>query len=142
MSNDCGLKDDGMDELTTFIDAIDNKTKQNDSRELISLLANASGYLPSLQGSIIGFGRYHYKYDSGREGDCAVIGFSPRKHNIAIYIMPGFANNQQLLARLGKHKLGKSCLYINKLADIDLAVLKEIAQLSVKEMQSKYHCQP
>ena len=106
------------------------------------MLANASGYLPSLQGSIIGFGRYHYQYDSGREGDCSVIGFSPRKQNIAIYIMPGFTHYQHLLARLGKHKLGKSCLYINKLADIDLAVLKEIAQLSVQEMQSKYHCQP
>lgn len=129
-----------MDEITTFINAISNKTKQSDSRELLSLLTAASSYLPRLEGSIIGFGRYHYKYDSGREGDCSVIGFSPRKQNIAIYIMPGFSNYQSQLARLGKHKLGKSCLYINKLADIDLEVLKEIARLSVQEMQRKYSC--
>ncbi|MFT5635357.1 MAG: hypothetical protein ACI89T_000793 [Cognaticolwellia sp.] len=75
-----------MDEITTFIAAIANKTQQDDSRKLLTLLADASGYAPSLQGSIIGFGQYHYKYESGREGDSAVIGFSPRKQNITIYI--------------------------------------------------------
>ncbi|MBA6392320.1 DUF1801 domain-containing protein [Colwellia sp. BRX10-3] len=129
-----------MDEITTFIAAIANETQQDDSRILLKLLADASGYAPSLQGSIIGFGQYHYKYESGREGDSAVIGFSPRKQNITIYIMPGFSNYPHLLARLGKHKVSKSCLYINKLADVDLEVLKEIASLSVKEMQSKYSC--
>jgi hypothetical protein len=107
---------------------------------LVSLLADVSGYRPNLQGSIIGFGKYHYKYESGREGDSMVIAFSPRKQNIAIYIMPGFSNYQSQLKKLGKHKVGKSCLYINKLADIDLEVLKEIASLSVKDMQNKYSC--
>jgi len=129
-----------MAEIMAFINAIDSKLKQEDSQVLLALLTDASGYKPSLQGSIIGFGQYHYKYDSGREGDASVIAFSPRKQNIAIYIMPGFANYQQQLAQLGKHKVGKSCLYINKLADIDLNVLKEIATLSVQEMQSKYSC--
>lgn len=129
-----------MDEVTTFIGAINSKTKQADSRELVGLLTEASGYSPSLQGNIIGFGQYHYQYESGREGHASVIAFSPRKQNIAIYIMPGFSNYQAQLMRLGKHKVGKCCLYINKLADIELDVLREIAAMSVKEMQSKYSC--
>lgn len=129
-----------MDEITKFIAAIDNKTKQDDSQKLVNLLADASGYKPSLHGNIIGFGQYHYTYESGREGDNMVIGFSPRKQNIAIYIMPGFSTFQSQLKILGKHKQGQSCLYINKLEDISLDVLKVIATLSVKEMQSKYSC--
>jgi len=129
-----------MDEITKFIAAIDNKTKQDDSQKLVNLLADASGYKPSLHGNIIGFGQYHYTYESGREGDSMVIGFSPRKQNIAIYIMPGFSTFQSQLKILGKHKVGQSCLYINKLEDISLDVLKIIATLSVKEMQSKYSC--
>jgi hypothetical protein len=129
-----------MDEIALFLANITNKTKQDDSRKLLGLLADVSGYKPTLQGSIIGFGQYHYKYESGREGDSVVIAFSPRAQNIVIYIMPGFTHYQAQLKVLGKHKVGKSCLYINKLADIDLEVLKEIALLSVKEMQSKYSC--
>ena len=129
-----------MNEVTVFLADITDQAQQDDSRHLVSLLADVSGYRPNLQGSIIGFGQYHYKYESGREGDSMVIAFSPRKQNIAIYIMPGFSNYQSQLKKLGKHKVGKSCLYINKLADIDLEVLKEIASLSVKEMQNKYSC--
>ncbi|SEL03958.1 protein of unknown function (DU1801) [Colwellia chukchiensis] len=129
-----------MDNLTRFINAIEHKVKQSDSQALVKLLTQASGYKPYLDGSIIGFGRYHYQYASGRSGQASVIAFSPRKQNIAIYIMPGFSQYQSQLSRLGKYKLGKSCLYINKLADVDLAVLADIAALSVKEMQNKYRC--
>lgn len=90
--------------------------------------------------SIIGFGRYHYKYDSGREGDHLMTGFSPRKTALTLYIMPGyqFGTMQEKLARLGKHKVGKSCLYINKLSDVDMDVLAEIVLDGLAYMRSKY----
>lgn len=84
--------------------------------------------------SIVGFGDYHYKYESGREGDWFVTGFSPRKQNLTLYIMAGFDNYDQLLSRLGKYKTGKSCLYINKLDDVDLDVLKELVAQSAAHM--------
>jgi hypothetical protein len=130
----------GMSEVESFIAGISNEAKRNDALNLLLLLTKASGYVASLHGTIVGFGRYHYKYDSGLEGDAAVIAFSPRKQNLVLYIMPGFSNYSTLLGKLGKYKLGKSCLYIDKLADVDLDVLAEIAHLSVAEMQSKYNC--
>ncbi|MFT5196949.1 MAG: hypothetical protein ACI85U_003989 [Candidatus Promineifilaceae bacterium] len=87
---------------------------------------------------MIGFGSYHYVYDSGREGDAIVVGFSPRKANLTVYIMPGFDDYQELLKGLGKHKLGKVCIYINKLADVDTHVLRKIVKQSVKDMMAKY----
>jgi len=129
-----------MDEITNFISCIENETRKSDSIALLSILEKVSGYKPYLSGSIIGFGKYHYKYDSGREGDCAVIAFSPRKQNLVLYIMPGFDKFEELLKDLGKHKLGKSCLYINKLSDLKLNVLKKIIKLSVQNMQQKYQC--
>lgn len=87
---------------------------------------------PHLSGSIIGFGKYDYKYESGREGTNAVVAFSPRKKNLVLYIMPGFENNQDLLESLGKHKTGKSCLYINKLKDINLMTLKKSSRHLLK----------
>ena len=129
-----------MSDVENFISRVDNEAKRNDALTLLTLLTKASGYVARLHGSIIGFGRYHYKYDSGREGDASVIAFSPRKQNLVVYIMPGFVKYDVLLAMLGKYKLGKSCLYINKLDDIDLTVLAEISRLSVQEMQSKYQC--
>ncbi|MBA6365513.1 DUF1801 domain-containing protein, partial [Colwellia sp. BRX8-8] len=127
-----------MDEINNFISCIENETRKSDSFALLSFLETVSGYKPYLCGSIIGFGKYHYKYDSGREGDSAVISFSPRKKNLVVYIMPGFDKIEDLLQELGKHKLGKSCLYINKLSDIKLDVLEKIAKLSVQYMQQKY----
>ncbi len=88
--------------------------------------------------SIVGFGRYHYKYASGREGDFFVTGFLPRKQNFTIYIMPGYADYQHLLKKIGKHKLGKSCLYVKSLDDIDLDVLKELIAASVEQMKTLY----
>ena len=88
--------------------------------------------------SIIGFGRYHYRYDSGHEGDAAMVSFSPRKANLVVYIMPGFSAFQSQLEKLGKFRTGKSCLYINKLDDIDLDVLAEMIDLSFQEMRRRY----
>jgi hypothetical protein len=88
--------------------------------------------------SMVGFGSYHYKYDSGHEGDCFLAGFAPRSRELTLYIMPGFEHYQSLLAKLGKHRTGKSCLYIKRLADVDLRVLRELISSSVKEMKQKY----
>lgn len=129
-----------MNDINHFISTVDSISKQSDSKVLLALLEKASGYKPMLSGSIIGFGKYHYQYDSGREGDAAVIAFSPRKQNLVVYIMPGFTELEDLLSKLGKYKLGKSCLYINKLSDINLSVLEDVAKLSVTIMQKKYSC--
>lgn len=129
-----------MNEINNFISRIENETRKADSKVMLTLLERVSGYKPYLSGSIIGFGKYHYKYESGREGDSAVIAFSPRKQNLVIYIMPGFEKYNDLLQEVGKHKIGKSCLYVNKLSDLKLEVLEEIAALSVLQMQKKYRC--
>jgi hypothetical protein len=128
------------DDVETFIAGIAQDRKREDSRAVLKLLQEESGYTPYLTGSMVGFGRYHYKYASGREGDWFVTGFSPRKQNLAVYIMPGFSEYGALLDKLGKHKLGKSCLYINKLADIDVETLRQLVRRSVKDMQKKYRC--
>lgn len=113
--------------------------KKTDSERLIAILHDITGEKPVLWGpGIIGFGRYHYEYDSGHEGDSALIGFSPRKRELVIYIMPGFDSFQALLAKLGKHKAGKSCLYIKRLSDIDLKVLTELMAESVKLIRSRH----
>lgn len=88
--------------------------------------------------SIVGFGEYHYKYESGREGDFLITGFSPRKSALTIYIMPGFTRYEALMEKLGKHRTGKSCLYINRLDDVDLSVLEELVTRSVEYMTEKY----
>nr|MCU0240050.1 DUF1801 domain-containing protein [Pyrinomonadaceae bacterium] len=88
--------------------------------------------------SIVGFDQYHYKYESGREGDMCRIGFSPRKQNIVLYIVDGFEKYEDLMSKLGKHKTGKSCLYINKLSDIDERILNTLIELSVKHFNDKY----
>lgn len=127
-------------ELTQYISNIENTQKREDSKTLLKLFEVDSGFKPYLTGSIVGFGKYHYRYESGREGDAIVTGFSARKQNIAIYIMSGFSAYGENLKSLGKHKIGKSCLYINKLADIDIKELRKIIKSSVKYMQKKYAC--
>lgn len=127
--------DASVDEFT----AAASPDKKSDSERLIAILQDITGEKPVMWGpSIIGFGRYHYEYDSGHEGDSALIGFSPRKRELVIYVMPGFDSFQALLARLGKHKAGKSCLYIKRLSDIDLKVLTELMAESVKLMRAKH----
>ena len=116
-----------------------NPAKREDCEAILEIMAEVTDEEPVMWGStIIGFGSYHYKYASGREGDWALIGLSPRKQNITIYIMDGFSKYEKLLSKLGKHKLGKSCLYINKLTDIDTTVLTTLAKRSVKNMRKMY----
>jgi len=91
---------------------------------------------------VYSLGEYHYKYETGHEGDCLATGFSPRKANLVLYIMPGYQNYGEMLDRLGKHKLGKACLYINKLADIDLAVLREIITAGLTDLEKLYPVKP
>jgi len=125
-------------EVEEFVAAIDKEQKREDTQALIKIMEEESGFQAYMTGNIIGFGSYHYVYDSGREGDAVVVGFSPRKANLTVYIMPGFANYQELLKDLGKYKLGKVCIYNNKLADVDTAVLRKIIKQSVAEMVGKY----
>jgi len=122
-----------------FIATIDNPTRRADAETILAIMTRITGWEPRMWGpSIIGFGEYHYKYESGREGDFMRTGFSPRKANLVLYIIPGYSDYADKLARLGKHKLGKSCLYINKLADIDMDVLEEIIQAGLDDMAKKY----
>ena len=110
-----------------FIDSIPDENRRNDCQALADLMQEITGAGPKMWGeAIIGFGDYHYKYASGREGDWFLTGFSPRKQNITIYLSYGFEQNTDLLKRLGKFKTGKACLYINRLSDIDLNVLKSL----------------
>lgn len=122
-----------------FLNAIEHDTRRADGFALLDLFNRITGLRPKMWGpSIIGYGRYHYKYESGREGDFLITGFSPRKSALSIYIMPGYRDMSDKLARLGKHKTGKSCLYINKLADIDTAVLEEIVLDGIAYMKANY----
>jgi hypothetical protein len=122
-----------------FIQSIDHPTRRADGVVLLELMTKITGWDATMWGpSIIGFGSYHYKYDSGREGDFLRTGFSVRKANLVIYIMPGYSDFGEILGRIGKYKMGKSCLYINKLADIDLTVLEELVRAGLDDMAKKY----
>ena len=123
-----------------YIAAITDEAKRKDSQVLVDMLKKLSGEPSVLWGdSIIGFGQYHYQYESGREGDMPIIGFSPRKREFAIYIMSGFEQFQVHLAKLGKHKTGKSCLYIKRLSDIQISVLEELMKESMAIIKSEHH---
>lgn len=127
------------EDVFQFIEFVENEQKRIDSLKIIELMSDLTRAKPKMWGpSIIGFGNYHYKYASGREGDFFRIGFSPRKQNISLYIMSGFSHYEELLKKLGKHKTGKSCLYINRLDDISEAVLVEIMSRSLDYMRLKY----
>ncbi len=122
-----------------FVEAVEHPVRKKDAKQLLELFARVTGFAPRMWGpSMIGYGRYHYRYESGREGDMLITGFSPRKSNLVIYIMPGYLDIDEKLRRLGKYKTGKSCLYINKLADIDVDVLAEIINYGVQYMRGKY----
>ncbi len=128
-------------EAAAFIASVEHDKRREDAETLLAFFNDVTGLKPVMWGSsIIGYGRYHYKYESGREGEYMLTGFSPRKQNMSLYIMPGyrFGDMQDKLTRLGKHKLGKSCLYINKLEDVDMDVLKEIVLEGVAYMRDKY----
>ena len=129
--------------VTDFIAGVDHPTRKSDSEALDALFRKVTGWKPQMWGpSIIGYGSYHYVYDSGREGDFLATGFSPRKANLSIYVMPGYQDYGSILDRLGKHKMGKSCLYINKLADVDLSVLEELIRQGLADLEQKYPVTP
>ncbi len=128
---------------TDFIGSVEHDTRREDAETLLELMSKLTGYKPKMWGpSIVGFGRYHYEYESGREGDWMMVGFSPRKANQVIYLMPGYLDLDDQLSRLGKHKIGKSCLYINKLADVDLSVLEEMVQHAIDVLNENYDTFP
>lgn len=123
-----------------FINKVPDEVRKQDSFILLKLFSKITGENPKMWGSsIIGFGKYHYKSErSKQEGDWPLTGFSPRKQNLTLYIMQGFADYQDVLNDLGKHKTSVSCLYINKLADVDMAVLEKLIKKSYDEMKNKY----
>jgi Domain of unknown function (DU1801) len=121
-----------------FIKQIDNEEKRKDSEELIRLMSKVTGKPPKMWGpTIVGFGKYRYKYESGREGEICLTGFSPRKPSLVLYLGPGL-EDEKLMSRLGKHKTGKGCLYIKRLADVDRAVLKELVTNSVEKIRKRH----
>lgn len=122
-----------------YVASVEHPVRRADAKTLLDLMTRVTGCRPRMWGpSIIGFGRYHYRYDSGREGDFMLTGFSPRKANLVVYVLPGYDDIGDQLARLGKHRVGKSCLYINKLADVDLGVLEQIVADGVARMRTTH----
>ena len=117
--------------VTGFIDALPDESKRTDAKALVKLMQKATGQKPEMWGpSIIGFGSYHYRYDSGREGDMPLVGFSPRKAATVLYGLHQEGESTDLLEKLGKHTSGKGCLYVKKLADVDLRVLETLVAKS------------
>ena len=122
-----------------FVENVENPKKREDAYKLIDVFTETTGYEAKMWGpSIIGFGSYHYKYESGHEGDAPLVGFSPRKAKISLYFAPGETKRDELLKDFGKHTTGKGCVYINKIADIDVNVLIELITQSVEFLQKKY----
>ncbi|MBK5480532.1 DUF1801 domain-containing protein [Peribacillus sp. TH16] len=122
-----------------FIENVDSPKKREDAYQLLDIFTETTGFIAKMWGpSIIGFGTYHYKYESGHEGDAPLVGFSPRKAKISLYFATGDTKREELLKGFGRHTSGKSCVYINKVADIDLNVLKELINQSVKFLRETY----
>jgi len=125
--------------VASFLNGIDDKERRRDCKKIAAMMRAATGNRAKMWGaSIVGFGRYHYKYASGREGDFMITGFSPRAQSLTLYIMPGFKNFEPLMKKLGKFKTGKSCLYIKQLSDVDENVLQRLVEGSVRYMRRKY----
>lgn len=128
-----------MKSVTDFINAVADKTKRNDSFHIIERMQKETGHKPKMWGpSIVGFGSYHYKYESGREGDSPLVGFSPRSTAIVFYLSGNFEERNELLQMLGKHKTEKGCIYIKKLEDVNMEVLMKMVSLTVKHRQSQF----
>lgn len=127
--------------VTDFLQRVEPSRRCSDAQVLLDLFQAETGEPARMWGpSIIGFGEYHYRYDSGREGDAMKTGFAPRKASLVLYIMPGFEHSVDLRKALGKYRIGKSCLYVNKLDDIDLAVLRQIVRQGYVETCRRYDC--
>ena len=122
--------------VTGFLNKVSDKGRRDDCFAVLEMMKEVTGEEPEMWGpSIVGFGRYNYKYESGREGEWMITGFSPRKTNLTLYVMPGFEAFPDLMKRLGKFKTGKSCLYLKKLEDVDQGVLRQLVKQSVKKMK-------
>ena len=125
--------------VTAFLGAIEDKQQRADAKKISAMMRAATGSKARMWGTaIVGFGSYHYKYASGHQGDAPLVGFSPRKQNLSLYIMPGFSRFDAQLAKLGKYKTGKSCLYIKRLADVDQSVLEQLITESVRYMRKNH----
>lgn len=127
------------EKVEKFLEGIEDDKKRQDSYKILSIMKDVTKLEPKMWGAtMVGFGSYHYKYESGREGDWFVTGFSPRKQALTLYIMAGFSNYDDLMAKLGKYKTGKSCLYIKKIEDINEEALRELIKQSVDHISAKY----
>lgn len=125
--------------VTAFINAIEDRQKRADARKVAAMMRKATGKRAKMWGpSIVGYGTYHYKYATGREGDFLMTGFSPRKQALTVYVIPGFEHFETLMKKLGKYKTGKSCLYIKRLSDVDEKILEQLIKRSVKYMREHY----
>ena len=125
--------------VAAYLKAIEDEARRRDCEALARLMADATGQPAVMWGpAIVGFGSYHYRYDSGREGDSCLVGFASRKGDISIYLTAAFPGHDELLAKLGKHKMAKACLYVRRLADVDLEVLAQLVAGSVAEMRRRH----
>ncbi|MDX1569723.1 MAG: DUF1801 domain-containing protein [Xanthomonadales bacterium] len=126
-------------DVQAFLESVADEHRRNDAKQVCELMGEVSGEAPRMWGSsIVGFGRYHYRYESGREGDWFLTGFSPRKQALTLYVMGGFPRHEELMKQLGKYKTGKSCLYVKRLSDVDMAVLRQLIRDSVAYMRETY----
>ncbi len=125
--------------VQAFLENVEDEKKREDCFTLVELMENVTGAPAKMWGdAIVGFDQYHYKYDSGREGDFLVVGFSPRKENVVLYGIAGFEEFDSLLGKLGKHKTGKSCLYVKSLKNVDMAVLRQMVERSVEHTRKTH----
>ena len=128
-----------QESVESFLNRIDDEQNRADCFAVMKMMRQVTKEKPKMWGpSVIGFGSYHYKYASGREGDFMLIGFAPRKQALTLYIMPGFSKYDTLMKKLGKYKTGKSCLYIKKLEDVDQSILKELVKQSAAHMKKTH----
>jgi hypothetical protein len=125
--------------VTSFISSIEDEQRRRDAKKVAAMMREATGSRAKMWGAnIVGYGTYHYKYESGREGDFLITGFSPRKQALTLYIIPGFNHFESLMSKLGNYKTGKSCLYIKRLSDVDEKILKRLIVGSVKPLRKNY----
>jgi len=126
-------------DVSAHLAAVDHPVRRADAHALDAMFRRVTGWRPRMWGpALIGYGSYHYAYASGREGDFLATGFSPRKANLSIHVMPGYADMGDLLARLGRHRIGKSCLYITRLSDVDMAALEQIVRRGLDDLAARY----
>ena len=128
--------------VADWLSQVAPQRRRDDAIALDGIFRDVTGYEPVLWGSIVGYGRYHYVYESGREGDAMATGFAPRKSNLVLYIMPGYADFEDILADLGKHRRGKACLYLNKLADVNEDALRRLIRAGLDDLGSRWAIEP